>query len=54
MPHIPTSLLESYQGKVGFGLPGVQVKPLYTQAEMVRYGVAQGTEVQVPVFKAMF
>jgi hypothetical protein len=54
MPHIPTSLLESYQGKVGFGLPGVQVKPLYTQAEMVRYSVAQGTEVQVPVFKAMF
>jgi hypothetical protein len=54
MPHIPTSLLESYQGKAGFGLPGVQVKPLYTQAEMVRYGVTQGTEVEVPIFKAMF
>jgi hypothetical protein len=54
LPHIPTSLLESYRGKPGFGVPNVQVRPLYTQAEMVRYGVSQGTEVQVPVFKAMF
>jgi hypothetical protein len=54
MPHIPTSLLDVYGGKVGFGLPAVQVKPLYTQVEMARYGVPQGTEVQLPVFKAMF
>ena len=54
MPHIPTSLLDMYGGKVGFGVPALQVKPLYTQVEMARYGVPQGTEVQVPVFKAMF
>jgi hypothetical protein len=54
MPHIPTSLLDMYPGKMGFGLPAPQVRPLYTQTEMVRYGVSQGTEVQLPVFKAMF
>jgi hypothetical protein len=54
MPHIPTSLLDMYRGNVGFGLPAVQVKPLYSQAELTRYGVPQGTEVSLPVFKAMF
>lgn len=54
MPHIPTSLLDMYRGKVGFGLPAPQVRPLFTQVEMSRFGVAQGTEVQLPVFKAMF
>jgi hypothetical protein len=54
MPHIPTSLLDLYVGKVGFGLPAAKVTPLYTQLEMSRFGVTQGTEVQLPVFKAMF
>ena len=54
LPHIPTSLLDMYRGQVGVGLPAVQVRPLYTQAEVYKYGVAQGTEVQLPVFKAMF
>jgi hypothetical protein len=53
-PHIPTSLLDMYRGKFDFGLPAVQVKPLYSQAEVVRYGVVQGTEVRFPVFKAVF
>jgi hypothetical protein len=54
MPHIPTSLLDSYAGKMGFGMPVPQLRPLYSQSELVRYGVAQGTEVQLPLFKAMF
>jgi hypothetical protein len=54
MPHIPTSLLDSYAGKVGFGLPVPQLRPLYSQSEIVRYGVTQGTDVQFPIIKAMF
>jgi hypothetical protein len=54
VPHLPTSLLDVYTGKVGFGLPAAQVKPLYTQAEIYRYGVTQGTEVQIPVLKGTF
>jgi hypothetical protein len=54
IPHIPTSLLDVYGGKLGFGLPAAKVSPLYSQAEIARFGVTQGTEVQVPVLKAMF
>ena len=36
------------------GVPAVAVQPLYTQGEMWKYGVAQGTEVRLPIFKATF
>jgi hypothetical protein len=54
LPHIPISLLDVYQGKVGLGLPALEVRPLYSMTEMAQYGVTQGTEVRIPVFKAMF
>jgi len=54
VPHLPTSLLDLYSGKMGFGLPAAQVKPLYTQAEIYKYGVSQGTEVELPVLKGTF
>jgi hypothetical protein len=52
--HVPVSLFDVYKGKVGMGLPAVEVRPLYSQKEMFQYGVSQGTEVHFPVFKAMF
>ncbi len=42
------------RGDLALGLPTVQVKPLYTAQELARYGVAQGTEVRVPVLGAAF
>jgi hypothetical protein len=54
LPHIPVSLLDVYHGKVALGLPAFELKPLYTHQEVAQYGVAQGTEVKFPVFKAMF
>lgn len=42
------------QGDLALGLPAVQVTPLYSSQEIARYGVAQGTEVQVPVLGATF
>ena len=54
MPHIPVSLLDMYGGKLSFGIPAVQVRPLYTQQEMWQYNVSQGTEVRIPAFKVMF
>jgi hypothetical protein len=54
LPHIPVSLLDVYKGKVALGVPAVDVRPLYTANEMWRFGVGQGTEVRLPVFKAMF
>ncbi len=40
--------------RVELGVPAVQVQPLYTQQEISKYGVAQGTEVRVPVISAAF
>ncbi len=54
VPHIPVSLLDVYQGKLGLGLPAFEIRPLYSSQEVWKYGVAQGTEVRFPVFKAMF
>lgn len=42
------------KGDLALGLPAVQVAPLYTSQEIARYGVSQGTEVQVPVLGATF
>ncbi len=54
LPHVPVSILDVYRGKIALGVPAVDVRPLYTSHEMWRFGVAQGTEVRLPVFKAMF
>jgi hypothetical protein len=40
--------------RLELGVPAVQVQPLYTQQEISRYGVTQGTEVRVPVISAAF
>jgi hypothetical protein len=52
--HVPMSILDVYRGKLAFGLPAVEVRPLYSMSEVWKYGVTQGTEVRMPVFKAMF
>jgi hypothetical protein len=54
LPHIPVSLVDVYHGRVGMGLPAFELRPLYSSQEMWKFGVAQGTEVRFPVFKAMF
>ncbi|MFO0755723.1 MAG: hypothetical protein U0359_04500 [Byssovorax sp.] len=54
LPHIPISLFDFYQGKVALGVPAVEVRPLYQHEEMWKYGVTQGSELRVPLFKAAF
>lgn len=54
VPHIPVSLVDVYQGELAMGVPAVQIRHIYTQREMALYGVQQGEEVRVPVFKAQF
>ncbi len=54
VPHIPVSLLDVYHGQLALGLPAFELRPLYSSQEVWKYGVAQGTEVRFPVFKAMF
>jgi hypothetical protein len=53
-PHIPLSLIDLHQGRVALGLPAIEIRPLYTEREVSQFGVEQGREVRVPVFRAMF
>lgn len=41
-------------GKLALGVPAVEVRPLYSTREIQQYGLAQKTEVRVPVFGAQF
>jgi hypothetical protein len=54
MPHIPLSVLDMYKGHLGLGLPALELRPLYSSAELWKYGVSQGSEVRLPLFQAMF
>ncbi len=53
-PHAPLALIDSYKGKISLGVPALEVKPLYTQQEIAQFGVEQGSEVKIPLFKAAF
>ena len=54
MPHIPLSVLDLYKGHVAAGIPAFELRPLYSSAELWKYGVSQGSEVRFPLFQAMF
>jgi hypothetical protein len=54
MPHIPLSVLDLYKGHVQLGIPAFELRPLYSSAELWKYGVGQGSEVRFPLFKATF
>ncbi|WP_437479555.1 hypothetical protein WME75_33820 [Sorangium sp. So ce1014] len=40
--------------RVALGMPALSLKPLYSQDEMFKFGVAQGHELRVPVLRASF
>ncbi|MEJ7731195.1 MAG: hypothetical protein WKG00_18515 [Polyangiaceae bacterium] len=54
VPHIPMSVVDMYRGELAMGVPAVQIRPMYSHRELALYGVQQGEEVRVPVFKAQF
>ena len=54
MPHIPLSVLDIYKGNVALGIPALELRPLYSSAELWKYGVSQGSEVRLPLFQTMF
>ncbi len=54
MPHIPLSVLDVYKGHVALGVPAFELRPLYSAAELWKFGVSQGSEVRLPLFQTMF
>jgi hypothetical protein len=53
-PVIPMSLVDMRGGDLRLGVPAVEVRPLYTAAEMRQLGVEQKEEIRVPVFHAVW
>jgi hypothetical protein len=52
--HVPTSLVDVYRGRLAVGVPAVEIRPVYTQEEIAKFGVTQAREVKIPVFQAVF
>ncbi len=50
----PTSLFDLAGNELRMGVPAFQVRNLYSNDEMAKFGVGQGTEVRVPVFGVAF
>lgn len=40
--------------RLAIGMPALELRPLYSQAETFRFGVAQGEELRFPVLRATF
>ncbi|MBK8943382.1 MAG: hypothetical protein IPM79_38715 [Polyangiaceae bacterium] len=53
-PRPPTTLLELASNEVRIGVPAIQVRNMYSQDELARFGLEQQTEVQVPVVGVSF
>jgi hypothetical protein len=51
---VPPSLVDLRNGAVRVGVPNVEVRPVFTMAELRQYGMQQREEVRVPVFAASF
>ena len=51
---LPMSMLELQPQGMRLGVPAVEIRPVFSTAEMRQYGMSQREEVRIPVFKAVF
>jgi hypothetical protein len=50
----PLSLFDVSGGSMRLGVPVPEVRPLYSMSELRQYGMAQQTEVRMPLVKIAF
>jgi hypothetical protein len=53
-PPVPMSLVDLDGSSVRLGVPAVEIRPMYSVAELRRFGLEQQTEVRLPLFQATF
>lgn len=53
-PVVAMSLVDLRGGEMRLGVPAVEIRPLFTMAELRQLGVEQKEEIRVPVFHAMW
>lgn len=51
---VPTAAIDLSGDAVRMGIPAIVIKPMYSDVERSMFGVAQQTEVRIPVFSAAF
>jgi hypothetical protein len=51
---VPTAAVDLSGDAVRMGIPAIVIKPMYSDVERSMFGVAQQTEVRIPVFNAAF
>ena len=51
---VPPALLGIDAHGVALGVPAVEVRPVYSRAELAKYGVEQDTEIRFPVVRGAF
>jgi hypothetical protein len=51
---MPLALLDLTDGAPHVGVPAVEVRPVYSMAEVTKYGLAQEHELRLPVLSATF
>ena len=52
--HLPPAIVDVAGGTVALSVPAVEVGGVYTRVELATFGVAQTTEVRVPVVHVLF
>ena len=53
-PALPLSLFQMNGGTMRLGLPIPEVRPVYSMSDLKQYGMAQQTEVRMPLVKVVF
>jgi hypothetical protein len=53
-PAIPLSLFQMQGGAMRVGVPVPEVRPMYSMSELKQYGMAQQTEVRMPLVRVTF
>jgi hypothetical protein len=53
-PATSYSMVQLSDSSVRMGVPGVEVRPVFSAAEVRQYGMAQKEEVRIPLFSAVF
>jgi hypothetical protein len=51
---MPLALLDLTDGAPRMGVPAIEVRPVYSQTEMAKYGLAQQHELRLPILSATF
>jgi hypothetical protein len=51
---MPPALIDIDSARLSLSVPAVEIRDVYTKAEVSTFGVEQATEVRIPVLSVLF